>query len=130
MNTFEKALEWFRVHQPRLAQEIDSKRHLLQDFCFLRTWSQLSQKRNDAVMLDQASLPWFAELNRGLRDELDEAGFRARIVESVALLDTLAREIVMRALQRCPQVDASRVLALLNGPAAAGAAPLLFEDAA
>jgi flavin-dependent dehydrogenase len=272
MNTFDKALEWFRAHQPRLAQDVASKRHLLQDFCFLRdfsygckqvfsadrwaltgeagvfldpfyspgsdfiaigntyivdliardrageriggrahayqqlyfsfyestlslytdqyamfgdaevmpvkviwdytyywgvlcqlffqrrltdtaniarlstqlnhakalnqamqnfmrTWSQLSAKRNDAVMLDQASLPWFAELNRGLRDELDEAGFRARIIEGVALLDTLAREIVTRAVQRYPQVDASTVLALLNEPAAGSAAPLLFEAA-
>ncbi len=96
---------------------------------FMRDWSQLSSKRNDAVMLDQASLPWFAELNRGLRDQLDEAGFRARITENVALLDTLAREIVGRAVQRCPQVDASAVLKLLNDPAAA-ATPLLFEDAA
>jgi flavin-dependent dehydrogenase len=39
MNTFEKALEWFRIHQPRLAQEVASKRHLLQDFCFLRDFS-------------------------------------------------------------------------------------------
>jgi flavin-dependent dehydrogenase len=272
MNTFEKSLEWFHLHQPRLAQEIESKRHLLQDFCFLRNfsygckqvfssdrwaltgeaglfldpfyspgsdfiaiantyiadliardragerfggrahayqqlyfsfyestlslytdqyamfgdpevmpvkviwdytyywgvlcqlffqrrltdtanisrlsvqlghakalnqamqdfmraWSVLSPKRNDAVMLDQASLPWFAALNRGLRDELDEEGFRARIIESVALLDTLAREIVTRAVQRCPQVDASAVLKLLDDPAAAAAAPLLFEAA-
>jgi hypothetical protein len=97
---------------------------------FMRAWSQLSSKRNDAVMLDQASLPWFAELNRGLRDELDEAGFRARIVEGVLLLDKLAREIVTRALQRYPQVDTSAVLALLNDPAATAAVPLLFEDAA
>jgi flavin-dependent dehydrogenase len=273
MNTFEKALEWFRVHQPRLAQDVASKQHLLQDFCFLRNfsygckqvfcgdrwaltgeaglfldpfyspgsdfiaisntyitdlisrdragepfsgrahayqqlyfsfyestlslytdqyaifgdpevmpvkviwdytyywgvlcqlffqrritdtaniarlsvhlghaqavnlamqkfmreWSQLSPKRNDAIMLDQASLPWFAELNRGLRDQLDEEGFRARIIEGVALLDTLASEIVARAVQRCPQVDASAVLQLLNDPAAAAASPLLFEDAA
>jgi flavin-dependent dehydrogenase len=273
MNTFEKALRWFHVHQPRLAQEIESKRHLLQDFLFLRNfsygckqvfssdrwaltgeaglfldpfyspgsdfiaigntyimdliardragepfggrahayqqlyfsfyestlslytdqyamfgdpevmpikviwdytyywgvlcqlffqrrltdtanisrlsvqlghakalnqamqtfmreWSLLSPKRNDAVMLDQASLPWFAELNRGLRDKLDEEGFRARIIEGVALLDTLAREIVTRAVQRCPQVDADAVLKLFNDPAVAGAAPLLFEDAA
>jgi flavin-dependent dehydrogenase len=273
MNTFEKALEWFQRHQPRLAQEIAGKRHLLQDFCFLRdfsygckqvfsaqrwaltgeagvfldpfyspgsdfiaigntyiadliardragepfggrahvyqqlyfsfydstlslytdqypmfgnpevmpvkviwdytyywgvlcqlffqgrltdvanisrlsvqlnhakalnlemqgfmrAWSQLSAGRNDAVMLDQASLPWFAELNRGLRDQLDEVEFRARIVESVALLDTLAREIVARATQRCPQLDASAVLALLDDPATAGMMPLLFEHAA
>jgi flavin-dependent dehydrogenase len=273
MNTFERALDWFRIHQPQLAEEVASKRHLLQDFCFLRdfsygckqvfsadrwaltgeaglfldpfyspgsdfiaiantyiadliardragerfggrahayqqlyfsfyestlslytdqyamfgdpevmpvkviwdytyywgvlcqlffqrrltdtaniarlsvqlnhakalnlamqnfmrAWSQVSSKRNDAVMLDQASLPWFAELNRGLRDELDEAGFRARIIEGAALLDTLAREIVTRALQRYPQVDAGAVLALLNDPAATTATPLLFEDAA
>jgi flavin-dependent dehydrogenase len=273
MNTFEKALEWLHRHQPRLAQEVESKRHLLQDFCFLRNfsygcrqvfsadrwaltgeaglfldpfyspgsdfiaigntyiadliardragetfggrahvyqqlyfsfyestlslytdqyamfgdpevlpvkviwdytyywgvlcqlffqrrltdvanlgrlsvqlnhaktlnlamqtfmreWSQVSPKRNDAIMLDQASLPWFAALNRGLCDDLDEAGFRARIVESVQLLDALAREIVARAVQRCPQVDATAVLGLLNDPAVAGAAPLLFEDAA
>jgi hypothetical protein len=30
-----------------------------------------------AVMLDQASLPWFAELNRSLNDTLDDAQFRA-----------------------------------------------------
>jgi flavin-dependent dehydrogenase len=272
MNTFEKALAWFRRYQPRLAQEVESKRHLLQDFCFLRNfsygckqvfsadrwaltgeaglfldpfyspgsdfiaisntyiadliardrageafggrahayqqlyfsfyestlslytdqyaifgdpevmpvkviwdyayywgvlcqlffqrriadtanisrlsvqlnhakalnlamqtfmreWSRLSAKRNDAVMLDQASLPWFAELNRGLRDQLDEAGFRARIIENVALLDTLAREIVARAVQRAPQLDARAVLELLDDPAAM-AAPLLFDDAA
>jgi hypothetical protein len=97
---------------------------------FMREWSLVSPKRNDAIMLDQASLPWFAELNRGLRDELDEAGFRARIIEGAALLDTLAREIVARAVQRCPQVDASAVLELLNDPAATGAAQLLFADAA
>ena len=46
------------------------------------------------------------------------------------LLETLAHEIVTRALQGYPQVDASAVLALLNDPAATAAAPLLFEDAA
>ena len=48
----------------------------------------------------------------------------------VALLDTLAREIVARAVQRCPQVDARAVLELLNDSTAAGAVALLFEDAA
>ncbi|MGH8187708.1 MAG: NAD(P)/FAD-dependent oxidoreductase, partial [Steroidobacteraceae bacterium] len=96
---------------------------------FLRTWSQVSPKRNGAIILDQAALPWFAELNRGLRDELDDEGFRARITESIALLGTLAGEIVARAVQRCPQIDAREVLQLLKDPAAA-TAPLLFEDAA
>jgi flavin-dependent dehydrogenase len=39
MNTFEKALEWLRRRQPRLARELEGKRHLLQDFCFLRNFS-------------------------------------------------------------------------------------------
>ncbi len=47
----------------------------------MREWSKLSARRNDAVLLDQAALPWFAELNRGLRDELDEEAFRARVIE-------------------------------------------------
>ena len=39
MNTFEKCLEWLRVHQPRLAQDVAGKQHLLQDFAFLRNFS-------------------------------------------------------------------------------------------
>jgi flavin-dependent dehydrogenase len=272
MNTFEKSLEWFRVHQPRLAQEVESKQHLLQDFrylrnfsygckqvfsadrwaltgeaglfldpfyspgsdfiaigntyitdliardragepfagrahlyqqlyfsfyestlalyanqygifgdpqvmpikviwdytyywgvlcqlffqrrltdvanigrlsvelqhtkalnvamqAFMRAWSQLSPKRNDAVMFDQASLPWFAELNRGLRDTLDEEAFRARMKEYTALLNTLAQQIVERACAQCPELDAADVRELLNGSIAASAEPLLFPDA-
>ena len=54
---------------------------------FMREWSKLSARRNDAVLLDQAALPWFAELNRGLRDQLDEEAFRARIIEYTGLLE-------------------------------------------
>lgn len=50
-------------------------------------------QRRSGVMLDQASLPWFAELNRGLRDTLDEQAFRERIVANVAQLEVLAAEI-------------------------------------
>jgi flavin-dependent dehydrogenase len=39
MNTFDKALEWLRVHQPRLARALEGKHHLLQDFAFLRDFS-------------------------------------------------------------------------------------------
>lgn len=273
MNTFEKALEWFHVHQPRLAQEIQSKRHLLQDFLFLRDfsygckqvfssdrwaltgeaglfldpfyspgsdfiaisntyitdliardlqsehvgarasvyqqlyfsfyestlslytdqyalfgdpqampvkvlwdytyywgilcqlffqrrltdlgnlgrlsaelelakalnramqdflreWSKLTPKRTAPVMLDQASLPWFAELNRGLRDVLDDAGFRARIKEHVALLRTLAMQIVERACRQCPELQADAVRKLLDGVEAASRGALLFDEAA
>ena len=45
------------------------------------------------AMLDQASLPWFAELNRGLRDVLDDDAFRRRIATNVEQLEALAVEI-------------------------------------
>ena len=270
MNTFEKSLEWFRKHQPRMAEAIESKRHLLQDFCFLRNfsygckqvfsgdrwaltgeagvfldpfyspgsdfiaisntyitdliardlrdeyigghahiyqqlyfsfyestlslytdqyamfgdpevmpvkviwdytfywgilcqiffqrrltdlssisrvtaelnqaralnfamqkfmreWSQSSQKRNAPIVLDQASLPWFAELNRGLRDEVDEAGFRTRIKQNTAQLAALAKEIMDRACAQCPELDAAEMRALL-GDASAAAEPMLFAE--
>ncbi|WP_116807692.1 NAD(P)/FAD-dependent oxidoreductase [Steroidobacter cummioxidans] len=273
MNTFEKALEWFRVHQPRLARELEGKQHLLQDFCFLRNfsygckqvfsgdrwaltgeagvfldpfyspgsdfigisnsyitdliardlqgelingrahvyqqiyfsfyestlalytnqyamfgdpevmpvkviwdytyywgvlcqlffqrrltdlanlsrlsdhlnhsralnvalqnfmreWSKLSARRNDAVLLDQASLPWFAELNRGLRDELDEEAFRARMIEYTGLLNALAVEIIERACGEHPSLDATEVRQLLSAVAPTMSESLLFTKAA
>ena len=101
---------------------------------FLRAWSGLSDKRNPAVMLDQAALPWFAELNRSLQDELDDAGFRERLRASTAQLHALAGEIVERATFGHASVDATALRALLGKRmtvAAAGPAPgvLLFEAA-
>ena len=66
-----------------------------------REWSLVSAKRNPAVMLDQASLPWFAELNRGLNDVLDDAQFRARVRASTEQLRTLA-EMIERACGEHP----------------------------
>ncbi|MDH6592316.1 flavin-dependent dehydrogenase [Variovorax sp. TBS-050B] len=64
----------------------------------LRAWSAASAKRNVAVMLDQAAMPWFAELNRSLKDpRLDDAAFKARIRTSTAQLRQLAQEILDRA---------------------------------
>lgn len=273
MNTFEKALEWFRVHQPRLARELESKHHLLQDFCFLRNfsygckqvfsgdrwaltgeagvfldpfyspgsdfiaisntyitdliardlqgelingrshvyqqlyfsfyestlalytnqyamfgdpevlpvkviwdytyywgvlcqlffqrrltdlanigrlseqlnharalnqvmqdfmreWSKLSSRCNASVLLDQAALPWFAELNRGLRDELDDDAFRARIIEYTALLNSLAIEIVERACGEHASLDCSSVRKLLASGPPPLVESLLFTKAA
>lgn len=97
---------------------------------FMREWSRLSPRRNAAVLFDQAALPWFAELNRGLRDALDEEGFRSRIREYTALLDSLAKEIVERACQQCPQLDSSEVQRLLADSTAPSALSLLFAEAA
>jgi hypothetical protein len=65
---------------------------------FLRAWSAVSLKRNPAVMLDHAALPWFAELNASLNDRLDDEGFRARLRASTERLGRLAEEIRQRAL--------------------------------
>jgi flavin-dependent dehydrogenase len=94
---------------------------------FLREWSKLSAQRNPAVLLDQARLDWFAELNRGLRDDLDDAGFKARIRENAALLKALAAEIVSTALADHPQLDASAIRrALGDFMPTPNAHPLLF----
>jgi len=64
----------------------------------LRSWSAASARRNAPVMLDQAAMPWFAELNRSLKDpRLGDAAFRARIRASAAQLRRLAGEILARA---------------------------------
>jgi flavin-dependent dehydrogenase len=97
----------------------------------LRAWSQAQRSDNPARMLDQAALPWFAELNRGLRDSLDDAGFQARIRRHAAMLHELAAEILARARQAVPGIDAGaleKALADFAAPAAAGT--LLFRPAA
>jgi hypothetical protein len=116
----------------RMKQELGRCKALnfaMQDF--LREWSRHSGRGNPAAMLDQAALPWFAELNRGLRDDLDDAAFRARLRETSALIARLAADIVERATTLHPQLDASALRALLaQRPADAGADSLLFADAA
>jgi len=80
---------------------------------FLRGWSAVSARRNPAVMLDQASLPWFAELNRSLNDELDDAQFRARVQASTQQLRTLAAEMLARAAVDHPTLDGAALRAAL-----------------
>ena len=66
----------------------------------LRAWSAarpLGEVANPAVMLDQAALPWFSDLNKSLNDTLDDAGFRERIRHSTRQMRTLAAEIAARA---------------------------------
>jgi flavin-dependent dehydrogenase len=80
---------------------------------FLRAWSVVSEKRNPAVMLDQAAMPWFAELNRSLNDTLDDAAFVARLKKSTGQLRDLAAEILARACAEHPGLDASALRELL-----------------
>jgi flavin-dependent dehydrogenase len=81
---------------------------------FLRAWSTVSEKRNPAVMLDQAALPWFAELNRSLTDELDDAAFQLRLKQSTRQLRALANELLVRACGEHPGLDGGALKALLD----------------
>ena len=49
--------------------------------------------RNDKQMLDQVKMPWFGEMNRGLRDVLSEAQFEARVRQYADMLEALADTI-------------------------------------
>ena len=95
---------------------------------FFRAWSEVSERRNPPQMLDQASLPWFAELNRGLADELDEAAFRERMDEALVRLDTLALQLVERAQRDHPQLDASPVMSAIGARAQRDAPDMLFPE--
>ena len=88
---------------------------------FLRAWNGVSAKRNPPQMLDQASLPWFAQLNKELRDPLSDAQFAARIDTQLLQLQALAAEIVVAATREYPHLDASEITALLDPKALAAA---------
>jgi flavin-dependent dehydrogenase len=92
----------------------------------MREWSRVSAKRNSAQMLDQAALGWFAELNRGLRDALDDAAFKARLRETTAQLKALAAEIALTALVDHPQLDVAELRALLGDDLSHLAGTMLF----
>jgi flavin-dependent dehydrogenase len=81
---------------------------------FFRAWSAMSEKRNPAVMHDQASLPWFAALNASLNDRLDDAGFVARIRASAQMLHALAEDLLGQARADYPQLEAQALDACLS----------------
>lgn len=98
----------------------------------LRAWSAASRRRNAPVMLDQAAMPWFAELNRSLKDpRLDAAAFKSRIRASTFQLRQLAGEILDRARADNAALADCTLPAILEEnmatpPAQASAGPLLF----
>ena len=96
---------------------------------FLRRWGEVSERRNRPVMLDQAAMPWFVELNRSLNDTLDAEAFRARLRESTSRLVALADEIVATAKAEHPQLDASALRELIAAAPAWPARPasMLFS---
>jgi hypothetical protein len=97
----------------------------------VRSWARSQRSANPARLLDQAALPWFAELNRSLGDPLDEAAFHARIRRNTALLHELAAEILARARQAVPDIDAVELeKSLAEFAAPPTGTPLLFQPAA
>ena len=96
---------------------------------FLRRWSEHSARENPAAMLDQAGLGWFAELNRGLRDELDDGQFLLRVRNTTTQLAALARQVARVARVECPKLDADAVVALAPDSASPEAGPMLFDAA-
>ena len=98
---------------------------------FLRAWDAAGRSDDTPRMLDQASMEWFAELNRSLTDELDKNALNARLAANLERMDRIALQIVERARSRFPALDASAVLASLTDPALATAEPgeaLLFPE--
>jgi hypothetical protein len=61
---------------------------------------------------------------------LDEAGFNARIEETLAQLDAVAVEIVQCATANYPELDGSEVLALVKPGTRVADVPMLFPQAA
>jgi len=117
----------------RLKRELVAVQELnLSVQALLREWSKSGHPANPPRMLDQAALPWFAELNRSLTDSLEDNAFEERIRHNAALLHELAGEICERA---GPTTSAARIAEVENLIAAfAGAtrqnAGMLFKPAA
>jgi flavin-dependent dehydrogenase len=81
---------------------------------YLRAWGGVSQKRNPPLMLDQAMLPWFAELNRSLTDTLDDQAFRHKLHDAARLLRTLATEMLARGRSEYPQLNGDDLQAMID----------------
>ena len=84
-----------------------------------------------AEMLDQASLPWFAELNKSLTDSLGDAAFRERIRFSTGQMRNLAKEIADRVSDDV-QIDVGALRGVLAERASPSSEPasMLFAKAA
>ena len=95
---------------------------------FVRELCQHSRKRNHPVMLDQASLPWFAELNRSLNDRASGEQFRAVLQAANRQLRQLATEILDRSVGEHPQMDGAALQRAIEvaGGLVRGEGSLLF----
>ncbi len=117
----------------RLKRELVAVQELnLSVQALLREWSKSGHSANPLRMLDQAALPWFAELNRSLTDSLDDSAFDERIRRNTALLHVLAGEICERSgptTSAAPIAEVENLVAAFAGAARQNAA-MLFRPAA
>ncbi|MBP1474788.1 tryptophan 7-halogenase [Frateuria sp. MAH-13] len=88
---------------------------------FFGRWHACSSRGNPPGLLDQCRAPWLVEINRGLRDRLDDAGIRSRLNANLALLREVAGAIAAMAARDGMAVD--------DLPACTGPAPALFDVA-
>jgi flavin-dependent dehydrogenase len=101
---------------------------LLREWSRRRGWGREQSARAAPAMLDQASVPWFVELNRSLGDTLDDAAFRARLSEAADRLLALAGQLLARAETEWPAIDAQALRPLLAVRRPVGAyEDMLFE---
>ncbi len=64
---------------------------------FFQRWHAHSDRRNRRTMLDQRNLRWFADMNRTLHDQLDDASLATRLHHNVDMMRALAAAVVERA---------------------------------
>lgn len=93
----------------------------------LRQWSDLDSTPNRADMFDQARMDWFAELNRGLTDKLDDSQFHARMRHTTQQLHALAVEIVDLIAAHDVEVDVSVLRNLLDAAMGVESGPVECE---
>ena len=94
----------------------------------LRVLCAHSRQRNPAVMLDQASLPWFVELNRALTDRVQGPALAEVLRAANRQLRALATEILDRSAAEFPGSDGSALQAAIvaAGGLVRGGPSLLF----
>lgn len=71
---------------------------------FFQRWHACSDRRNPRRMLDQRDLTWFADMNRTLHDQLDDASLAERLRNNVAMMRSLAACTVERAAEDHPEL--------------------------
>lgn len=95
---------------------------------FVREMCKHSRKRNHAIMLDQASLPWFHELNRALADRVSGSEFRLVMKAANRRMRQLATDILDRSCADHPGLDGTALRQAIEvaGGAVRGEPSLLF----